>query len=58
MTTLAETALSRDRETRITVSHVVPVKGGDQEWVAEQLTRDILKLGLHDAEVRPRACNR
>ena len=32
----------------MTVSHVVPVKGGDQEWVAEQLTRDILKLGLHD----------
>ena len=39
--------VARDRETRMTVSHVVPVKGGDQEWVAEQLTRDILKLGLH-----------
>ena len=30
----------------MTVSRVVPVKGGDQEWVAEQLTRDILQLGL------------
>ena len=38
--------VARDRETRITVSHLVPVKGGDQEWAAEQLTRNILKLGL------------
>ena len=39
--------VARDRETRMTVSHVVPEKGGDQEWVTEQLTRDILKLGVH-----------
>ena len=39
--------VGRDRETKMTVSHVVPVKGGDQEWVAEKLTRDILKLELH-----------
>ena len=25
---------------------MVPIKGGDQEWVAEKLTRDILQLGL------------
>ena len=45
-TTLAETTLLC-WYTRMTVSHVVAVKGGDQEWSAEQLTRDILKLGLH-----------
>ena len=38
--------VGRDRETKMTVSHVVPIKGGDQEWVAEKLTRDILQLGL------------
>ena len=38
--------VDRDRETGMTVSRVVPVKGGDQEWVAEQLARDILQLGL------------
>ena len=31
----------------MTVAHVVPVKGGDQEWVAEQLVRDLLKFGHH-----------
>ena len=35
-----------DRKTRMTVSHMVPVNGGDHEWFAEQLTRDILMLGL------------
>ena len=34
-----------DRKTRMTGSHMVPVNGGDHEWFAEQLTRDILKLG-------------
>ena len=31
--------VARDGETRMTVSHVVPAKGDDHEWVAEQLTR-------------------
>jgi len=39
--------VARDRETKMTVAHVVPVKGADQEWVAEQLVRDMLKFGHH-----------
>ena len=36
-----------DRETKMKLAHVVPVKGADQEWVAEQLCRDLVKLGHH-----------
>ena len=39
--------VARDRETKMTMSHVVPVKGANQEWVAEQLVRDLLKVGHH-----------
>ena len=39
--------MARDRETKMTVSHVVPVNGADHEWVTEQLGRDLLKLGHH-----------
>ena len=39
--------VARDRETKMTVAHVVPVKSADQEWVAEQLVRDMLKFGHH-----------
>jgi len=36
-----------DRETKMKLAHVVPVKGANQEWVAEQLCRDLIKLGHH-----------
>ena len=39
--------VGRDRETRMTFSHVVPVKGGEMEWISEQIARDLLKLGHH-----------
>ena len=39
--------LMRDRDTRRIVSHVVSVKSVDQEWVAEQLTCEIPRLGAH-----------
>ena len=39
--------VARDRETKMTLAHVVPGKGADQEWVAEQLCRDLVKLGHH-----------
>ena len=39
--------VARDRETKMTMAHVVPVKGAEQEWVTEQLARDIMKLGYH-----------
>ena len=38
----------RDRESRMTMAHVVPCKGGEQEWVTEQVARDVVKLGYHD----------
>ena len=28
--------VGRDKETRMTVAHVVPMKGADMEWVTEQ----------------------
>ena len=39
--------VARDRETKMTVAHVAPGKGADQEWVAEQLCRDLVKFGHH-----------
>ena len=41
--------VARDRETRMTVAHVVPLKGAEQEWVAEQVVRDLLNIGHHGA---------
>ena len=39
--------VARDRETKMTVAHVVPGKGADQEWVAEQVCRHLVKFGHH-----------
>ena len=39
--------VGRDRESRVTFSHVVPVKGGELDWISEQVARDILRLGHH-----------
>ena len=39
--------VGQDRQSRATVAHVVPFKGADQEWVAEQCARDLLRFGLH-----------
>ena len=39
--------VGRDKETRMTVAHVVPMKGADMEWVAEQAARDLLRFGMH-----------
>ena len=39
--------VARDRETKMTTAHVVPAKGADIEWIAEQVCRDLLKFGHH-----------
>ena len=36
-----------DKETRMTVAHVVPMMGADMEWVTEQAPRDPLRFGIH-----------
>ena len=37
----------RDRRTGVYFSHAVPYKGAGQEWISQQLVRDILKCGYH-----------
>ena len=37
--------VGRDKETRMTVAHVVSMKGADMEW--EQAARDLLRFGIH-----------
>ena len=39
--------VGRDRETRMTVAHVVPHKGAGVEWLGEQIARDLHRLGAH-----------
>ena len=39
--------VARDRGAKMTVAHAVAVEGADQEWVAEQLVRDLMKFGHH-----------
>ena len=39
--------VARDREMRMTFAHVVPIKGGELDWISEQVARDLLKLGHH-----------
>ena len=39
--------VGRDRETRMTVAHVVPYKGAGVEWLGEQMVRDLHRLGAH-----------
>ena len=38
-------------ETRMTVAHVLPVRGADMEWVTEQAARDLLCFGMHGHEI-------
>ena len=37
----------RDRETRPLSAHVVPMKGVVIEWTAQQVVRDLERLGRH-----------
>jgi hypothetical protein len=39
--------VGRDRETKMTLAHVVPHKGAEQDWVCEQVVRDLRKFGIH-----------
>ena len=39
--------VGRDRETRMTIAHVVPYKGAGVEWLIEQMVRDLHRLGAH-----------
>ena len=38
--------VGKDRETKLILAHVVPFKGGDTEWVSEQVCRDLQKFGI------------
>ena len=38
--------VGKDRETKLILAHVVPFKGGDTEWVSEQVCRDLRKFGI------------
>ena len=38
--------VGKDRETKLILAHVVPFKGGDMEWVSEQVCRDLQKFGI------------
>ena len=39
--------VGREKETRMTVAHVVPMNGADMEWVTDQAARDLLRFGIH-----------
>ena len=39
--------VGKDKETRMFFAHVVPCKGADVEWVAKQVAKDLIKLGIH-----------
>ena len=36
----------KDQETKLILAHVVPFKGGDTEWVSEQVCRDLRNFGI------------
>ena len=40
--------LVRDRETRLLSAHAVPMKGAVMEWTAQQVVRDLERLGHHE----------
>ena len=37
----------RDYDSKLLVAHVVPGRGAEVEWVAQQLVRDLQRLGHH-----------
>ena len=41
----APTLVANDRRTKLLMSHVVPCRGADQEWVVAQTPRDLERLG-------------
>ena len=43
--------LGRDKETKMTVAHVVPFKGALIDWLGEQLVRDLLRFGFRDTVI-------
>ena len=43
----APTLVAKDKRTKLLMSHVVPCKGADQEWVVAQALRDLDHLGHH-----------
>ena len=43
--------VGKDRETKLILAHVVPCKGGDTEWVSEQVCRDLRKFGIRGGVV-------
>ena len=52
------TSVIKDRQTKMALSHVVPVTGSDQEWVTEKLERQISNMMCKrsDQSVRSKAC--
>ena len=39
--------VGKERKTKMMIAHVVPMKGSGVQWLADQLVRDIRKLGIH-----------
>ena len=39
--------VAKDRETKMFAAHVVPEKGINVEWIAQQIVRDLKKCGIH-----------
>ena len=40
--------VGKDRGSKSFMAHVVPYKGGDVQWVTEQVVKDLEKIGLRD----------
>ena len=44
----APTLVLKDYDSRALAAHVVPYKGGDSEWVVQQVAQDLVKWGIYD----------
>ena len=40
------TLVGKDRQTKLFMAHVVPLKGGDFEWITGQVAKDLKKFGI------------
>ena len=39
--------VGREKKTKMMIAHVVPFKGGGDDWLVGQLLRDLRKMGVH-----------
>ena len=51
--------VGKDQESKMFAAHVVPGKGADFEWIAQQVAKDIKRCGIHGSVVlRSDQCTR